>query len=648
LASISIGSRFAALHFFSFTFQERGSIVKPSDRSQILSQYDNRWETLTRAGYVPTAAALPLAQLFLLLLCLVMRVFPAWAQTGASLSGVVTNQTGAALADVAVTIRNVDTGATRTTATDGAGHFQASGLTPGRFAIRAAKQGFTDETRTGISLAVGQDATVNITMQRSTPDACTSGHEFVTTDCTLTWHGITVYGAYDIGVGWVSHGLPENGYNYEGASLVNRNGYQHRFVVAPNNLQQTGLGIRGKEEFLPGWSVVFNASTGINPQSGLLANASATQTINNGLPRSSYSYTIDGARAGQPFNDEIYGGISSARFGTLTFGRQRALGTDVMLLYDPAGGSYAFSYIGYNGTMAGGGDTEDSRWDTAMKYRLTYGPVHFGAMYKFADGNGGCFSASATWTAANCTPESAHNNAYGFDVGGEHGKLSADVVFQHYNQAISVLNPLLGPQSPTAPYQSTTNSINTNPITGNNVIGTTNTVYGIVTDNSGIMGAVKYTWNPFKFFAGYEYIWQNNPKNPLGVGASDQGGYIMSGVEDNNLDSEKLVQIWWTGVKYTFRSKTDFTFAWYQQRQNDFRRPPECSATAGFRASCAGSLNEGSFYVDHHFTKRFDTFAGVAGSYVTGGLAIAIPHGPGVPYFHDNNVAPTIGARFTF
>src|SRR5579871_4074989 len=62
--------------------------------------------------------------------------------------------------------------------------------------------------------------------QSKTEDPCKSGHEFSTTDCSLTWHGITVYGAYDIGVGWVSHGLPENGYNYEGESLVNRNGYQ--------------------------------------------------------------------------------------------------------------------------------------------------------------------------------------------------------------------------------------------------------------------------------------------------------------------------------------------------------------------------------------------------------------------------------------
>ncbi len=400
----------------------------------------------------------------------------AQAQTGGSLSGVVTDQTGAALRDVAVTIKNAGTGATRTVATDGGGHYQVSGLPLGRFDIRAAKPGFAEETHTGISLAVGQEATVDIEMQRSTPDACASGHEFATTDCTLTWHGITLYGAYDVGVGWVSHGLPGNGYNYEGESLVNRNGYQHRFLVAPNNLSQTGLGIRGKVAFADGWYVVFNSSTGINPQSGLLANASKTDIINNDLPRASYSIAIDGARAGQPFNDEYYGGISSALLGTLTFGRQRSLGTDAMLAYDPAGGAYAFSYIGYNGTMAGGGDTDDSRWDTALKYRLTYGPVHFGAMYKFADGNGGCYSASATWTGATCTPESAHNNAYGFDFGGGYRKFSADVVYQHYNQAISVLNPLLGPQSPTAPYQSTTNSINTHPITGANLIPTTNTV----------------------------------------------------------------------------------------------------------------------------------------------------------------------------
>src|ERR1700723_2546540 len=573
--------------------------------------------------------------------------------SGASLSGVVTNPSGAPLSGVAVTIKNLDTRETRTIPTDRGGRYQASGLPSGRFEIRAAKRGFADETRARISLAADQTATVDIKMEQKGPDPCTSGKEFATTDCALTWHGVTLYGAYDVGVGWVSHGLPVNGYNYEGESLVNRNGSQSRFLVAPNNLQQTGFGIRGKEEFAPGWAIVFNASTGINPQSGLLADASKTNIVNNGLPRSSYSEAIDGARAGQPFNDEYYGGVSSDRFGTITFGRQRSLGTDAMLQYDPVGGGYGFSYIGYNGTMAGGGDTEDSRWDDALKYRLTYGPVHFGAMYKFVNGSGGCFSASATFTAADCTPEQPHNNAFGFDLGGEHGRFSADAVYQHYNQAISVLNPLLGPQSLSAPYQSTTDSINTNPINGGagmgvNLIDPNGTLYGIVTANNALMFAAKYKWAPFKFFAGYEYIWQNNPKNPLGVGASDQGDYILSGVEDKNLDSEKLVQIWWTGVKYAYDHKTDITFAWYGQSQNTFRVPSTCSIAAGFRSSCAGVLEFGSLYTDHHFTKRFEAFAGLAYSFVTGGLAIAIPHGPGVPYNSDNNFAPPIAGRFAF
>ena len=479
-----------------------------------------------------------------------------------------------------------------------------------------------------------------------TPAACASVQDFFATDCPLTWHGITLYGAYDVGVGWVSHGLPENGYNYEGESLVNRNGNHAQFLIAPNNLSQTGLGVRVREEFMQGWAVVLNASTGINPQSGQLANLAATNTSNAGLPRGSYSFAGDGARAGQPFNDEFYGGISSTPLGTLTFGRQRALGTDAMLAYDPAGGAYSFSFIGYNGLMAGGGDTQDTRWDEAMKYRVSHGPVHFGAMYKFVDGQGGCYSASATWSAATCTAEPPHNSAYGFDLGAAYGGFSADVVVQRINQAISVVNPLLGPESRTAPYQSTLDSINTNPINGANLIGTSNTEYGIVTDNTAVMVAARYAWDPFKFFGGYEHIRQTNPANPLGIGATAQGGYLLSGVEDNNLDSPKIVQVLWTGVKYAFDSKTVITLSYYHEMQNDFRVPSTCSPAAGFRSSCSGTLNEGSLYLDYHFTKRFDAYAGIAYSDVTGGLAIAIPHGPGVPYYYDSNIAPTVGARF--
>ncbi len=48
----------------------------------------------------------------------------------------------------------------------------------------------------------------------------------------------------------------------------------------------------------------------------------------------------------------------------------------------------------------------------------------------------------------------------------------------------------------------------------------------------------------------------------------------MSSVEDNNLDSPKHVQIWWTGGKYAIDSKTDVTLSWYHQAQYDL----PCSA----------------------------------------------------------------------
>ena len=40
------------------------------------------------------------------------------------------------------------------------------------------------------TLAFGQDAPVDTKKQLGTPDPCTSGHDFATTDCALTWHGI--------------------------------------------------------------------------------------------------------------------------------------------------------------------------------------------------------------------------------------------------------------------------------------------------------------------------------------------------------------------------------------------------------------------------------------------------------------------------
>ena len=286
-----------------------------------------------------------------------------------------------------------------------------------------------------------------------------------------------------------------------------------------------------------------------------------------------------------------------------------------------------------------------------MKYRLTYGPVHFGAMYKFADGQGGCFSASAAWTGASCTPEAPHNSAYGFDLGAVYRGFSAEVVVQRVNQAISVVNPLLGPASLSAPYQATVDSINTNPINGTNLIGTANTEYGIVTDNTAAMVAAKYAWSQFKLFGGYEYIRYTNPASPLGISAHGSGVTISRAASKTKISTlPGLYKYSGPGLstrsaaRPTSRCPTTTRAKTTSEFRRPARPPPAFAVPARVRSTGRSFALRG---LSLH-ASGFDVYSGIAYSDVSGGLAIAIPHGPGVPYFSDDNVAPTVGGRFAF
>jgi len=64
--------------------------------------------------------------------------------------------------------------------------------------------------------------------------------------------------------------------------------------------------------------------------------------------------------------------LSSAHFGTLTFGRQRALGTDAMPLTIRPAAPTPFRTSGITARWPVAATTEDTRWDNAIKYRLTY------------------------------------------------------------------------------------------------------------------------------------------------------------------------------------------------------------------------------------------------------------------------------------
>jgi hypothetical protein len=87
------------------------------------------------------------------------------AQVSAILSGTVADQSGAMISAAAVTAKNVDTGAVRSTVTDSEGHYQFFSLPVGNYEIRGKKTGFTEEVRTGVRLTVAQSATVDMDLR---------------------------------------------------------------------------------------------------------------------------------------------------------------------------------------------------------------------------------------------------------------------------------------------------------------------------------------------------------------------------------------------------------------------------------------------------------------------------------------------------
>jgi len=103
--------------------------------------------------------------------CLVVAftLFPgsaAHAQvTGATLSGTVTDATGAVIPGVMVSIKNRATGVVRSLTTDEAGFYSAPNLQAGGYDVTGSAPGFSTTVQSNITLAVGAQQQLNISMK---------------------------------------------------------------------------------------------------------------------------------------------------------------------------------------------------------------------------------------------------------------------------------------------------------------------------------------------------------------------------------------------------------------------------------------------------------------------------------------------------
>jgi predicted porin len=440
------------------------------------------------------------------------------------------------------------------------------------------------------------------------PASCSSAVQFVVTDCPLTAYGITVYGAIDMGVGYESHGAPFNKSIVSGVQeLIRKNSNHPGWFLTPGGLTQSNIGIKGVEAIGAGWDFVFDLNFGFNPYSMTAANGPKSFLENNGVPLALQSSNADSNRAGQFYNGVGYAGFSSPTYGTITFGRQNSLELDGVLGYDPMGASYAFSVIGWQGTAIGGGDTEDARISTAVKYRVNVGDNLFrlGAIYQIGgyDQNNG---SQGEWGAQ-----------IGKDINlGAYGKLSLDAIYTEDKGAVAA-----GALSPAQ------NLLNPGTLTAT------------ISDNNSWMLLAKYTYQKLRLYGGYEYINFANPSSPVTSGFNGIAGipFAFVNITQTAFPNNEHLQIMWTGARYAITSTLDAGIAYYHYDQNSYGKAFCNSPVAG---TCSGQLNAVSFNVDWQFAKKFDLYGGFMYSAVANGLASG--------YLFRNNFAPTAGLRFRF
>jgi predicted porin len=458
---------------------------------------------------------------------------------------------------------------------------------------------------------------------------------------SLTWKGITLYGIVDIGIQYDTHSAPFSDYfpAVTGA-LVQKNDYDSPVGLSSNNLSQSRIGLSGNEPLWGDWAGVFRLETFFNPHSGDISDALKSVALNNGKALNTQTIGVDSSVAGQLFGGAAYLGVASPRFGSFTFGRNVTIVADGISKYDPMGAAQAFSVIGYSGTAAGGGDTEDRRLDQSIKYVGKYGPVHVGALYEFSSQPGSI--------------DTGYQVQFGVDLAGFSGDF---YYFKKYDAiSVSALSNVQVAEITNACNDDVTSITATNPPPpGGKTTPSTarcyslsNSVAGTISDNKTYSVMALYNFGavlPVKVYAGYEHIAFDNPANTLPVGTVIIGGYTLAAVNKqvgagSTYENEKTLEVFWAGVKWNVTPDLELTGAYYGYKQNSFANGANTGCTTVKNSGCSGTENAGSLLADYRLGKRFDVYFGGMWSGVQDGLANG--------YINKDNIATTLGVRFKF
>ncbi|HZZ62046.1 MAG TPA: hypothetical protein VFE63_12890 [Roseiarcus sp.] len=496
-------------------------------------------------------------------------------------------------------------------------------------------------------------------------------------DCPLSYGGFTLYATIDVGVGYESNGAGYNQYWNNGVSNIVTKQSTHgpQWLWTPNGLSQSVVGVKMSEPLWnSGWSIVGTAETGFNPYGFNLAYAQKSQVQNNGKSLFVQNPNADSSRTGQPFNSQVFIGLSNPTYGTLVAGRVNSLSLDAFNSYDPMGGSYAFSPIGYSGSYAGFGDTEGARANTAVKYRVEIQNFRLGALWQWGGYDQGDGTAGLYQGQIGGDFHLPYDSVLSLDAIGSFGRNEVNLgTFGTLTQCATLTS---GPFKGQTGCSYDSGASGTIPLFYNNT-----DLQATLSNNTGFSVLGKYKIQNWTLYGAYEYLRQQNPSDTYQNGFQTIGYFNVPGTIPstfpgasklwptqwaiyNAYNIPRIANVFWVGAKYAVNSQLDVVGAFYWLGQNDYNfsvsklgvttnAPCSTTATSGTQPNgapftvyrlnsgkCSGSTDFLSFLIDWRPVKRMDVYAGVMVSNVYGGLANG--------YYKTQNIDPTVGIRVKF
>ena len=403
---------------------------------------------------------------------------------------------------------------------------------------------------------------------------------------------VGVYATIDVGIGSTSHSLNFDPNLVCDTAPVVVFGKERATGMISGGLSMSRWGIAGSFKVSEDWKAILVL------ESGFVVNAGTTGNSALGLSQNRLTgpnWAGDSSVDGQIFNRASYVGLSSDKYGTLTFGRNNSIMIDILVPYDPLLTALVFSPLGFSGSYGGGGATDNSRADSSIKYKVKVGDWNAGVLYKF----GGVAGASSAQTGSQ------------FNLGYEHGPFGIQGSYVTFKDAFSVSNP-----------------------GGTQALGT---ISCSAFDTSAFMVATRYSFGQLVLKAGYEEMTFKNPSHPDQDKALTSlfGQVVGSWNAAPYTTGTKKLHVSWGGGNYDFTNKLSLYLGCYYVKQDDYSGAP---ATLSGKSS--GNTTYSSAMLDYKLTKRLDAYVAYMGVYAKGGPNAGLP-------FHSNETAG-LGLRLKF